>query len=74
MITAHDFKVGDLVQPKNTSVDFAGRKGVIRAVGPSGGWGDPDLTIITVFWIVARAPRGIGEHHVDARFIVPLAA
>jgi len=74
MITAHDFKVGDLVEPKNTSVDFAGRKGVIKAVDPSGVWGDPDLTIITVFWTIARGPRGIGVHHVDARFIVPLTA
>lgn len=66
MIAAHDFKVGDLVQPKNTSVDFAGRKGIIKTVDPEGR--------ITVFWIIARGPRGIGVHHVDTRFIVPLSA
>jgi hypothetical protein len=61
----HDFKVGDLVEPKNTYGNFAGRKGVVKAAGTG--------CIITVFWIIApqRGPRLCRE---DARFIVPLSA
>ena len=43
-----DFKVGDLVRPRNTNGDFAGRKGIVKAVGPSPGY---ERGTVTVFWL-----------------------
>ena len=66
MITAHDFKVGDLVQPKNTADDFAGRKGIVKAVGAEGK--------IAVYWFIHHRAAWSGVWPENARFLVSLSA
>jgi hypothetical protein len=60
------FKVGDLVRSRNTHGDFANRKGIVKAVGPSTGY---ERGSVTVFWLDLM--KELKEH---ARFLMILTS